>query len=164
MSRDPLDPANARTAIENLMFTYAERIDAGDLDGVAALFEHGRIVDAEGQLQGEGVVGVRAIYEAATKIHADGTPMTQHVTSNLILEFADDMRSARVRSRCTVLQAVPPDFPLQPIITNDYEDAFAWDASRGWHFVERKMIPKRLGDLSQHLKYDLARVMPDPEA
>ena len=27
---NPLDPANARTAIENLMFTYAERIDAGE--------------------------------------------------------------------------------------------------------------------------------------
>ena len=27
---NPLDPANARTAIENLMFMYAERIDGGD--------------------------------------------------------------------------------------------------------------------------------------
>ena len=73
---NPLDPANARTAIENLMFTYAERIDAGDLDGLAALFEHARILDTDGNVQGEGVAGVRAIYENATKIHADGTPMT----------------------------------------------------------------------------------------
>ena len=29
--------------IENLLYTYAERIDAGDLDGVADLFAHGRI-------------------------------------------------------------------------------------------------------------------------
>ncbi|HYJ54992.1 MAG TPA: nuclear transport factor 2 family protein, partial [Mycobacterium sp.] len=28
--------------IENLVYTYAERLDAGDLDGVAALFAHGR--------------------------------------------------------------------------------------------------------------------------
>ena len=35
---NPLDPAHARTAIENLMFTYAERIDAGDFKGLAALF------------------------------------------------------------------------------------------------------------------------------
>lgn len=156
---NPLDPAHARTAIENLMFTYAERMDAGDLDGVAALFAHGRILDRAGNVQGEGVDGVRAIYEAATKIHEDGTPMTQHVTSNLILEFAEDMRSAAVRSRCTVLQALPPDFPLQPIITNYYEDEFAYDEVHGWHFVVRKMIPKLLGDLSQHLKYDISQVM-----
>ena len=29
--------------IENLLHLYAERIDAGDLDGVAELFRHGRI-------------------------------------------------------------------------------------------------------------------------
>jgi len=33
--------------IEDLLYTYAERIDAGDLDGVAALFEHGRICAME---------------------------------------------------------------------------------------------------------------------
>ena len=30
-------------AIENLLYTYAERIDAGDFDGVAALFEHATV-------------------------------------------------------------------------------------------------------------------------
>jgi len=35
-------------AIENLVHTYAERIDAGDLDGVAELFAHGRIHGVEG--------------------------------------------------------------------------------------------------------------------
>ena len=33
--------------IENLVYTYAERLDAGDLDGVAALFAHGRICGME---------------------------------------------------------------------------------------------------------------------
>ena len=28
------------------------------------------------------------------------------------------------------------------------------DESIGWHFTERKMKPKLLGDLSRHLKYD----------
>lgn len=157
---DPQDPALARIAIETLMFTYAERMDGGDLDGVADLFEHGRILDSDGNVMGEGRDGVRAIYERATKIHADGTPMTQHVTSNLIFVFAEDIRSAEVRSRCTVMQALPPDFPLQCIITNYYEDEFAYHETRGWHFVTRKMIPKLLGDLSQHLKYDISDVNP----
>jgi hypothetical protein len=32
--------------IENLLHRYAELIDGGDLDGVAALFAHGRITTA----------------------------------------------------------------------------------------------------------------------
>ena len=35
--------SDAAREIENLVYTYAERIDAGDLDGVAALFAKGRI-------------------------------------------------------------------------------------------------------------------------
>ena len=35
--------ADAAREIENLLHTYAERIDAGDLEGVADLFAHGRI-------------------------------------------------------------------------------------------------------------------------
>ena len=34
---------DAAREIENLLHTYAERIDRGDLEGVAELFEHGRI-------------------------------------------------------------------------------------------------------------------------
>ena len=66
--------------IENLLYTYAERIDAGDLDGVADLFAHGRI---HGQEDGppetvfEGRDAVRALYGMATRIYEDtGTPKT----------------------------------------------------------------------------------------
>ncbi len=148
-----LEPANARTAIANLMFTYAECIDGGDFDGIGALFARARILAADGQVQGEGREGVKAIYDASTKLYEDGTPMTQHVTTNLIFEFADDGRTAEVRSRFTVMQQLP-DFPLQAIITGYYEDRFAWDEDSGWHFVQRQMKPKLLGDLSQHLKYE----------
>ena len=81
--------------------------------------------------------------------------MTQHVTTNLIFDFGEDGRSASVRSRFTVLQQLP-DFPLQCIITGYYEDRFAYDEAAGWHFTERRMKPKLAGDLSRHLKYDLA--------
>lgn len=150
-----LEPANARTAIANLMFTYAERIDGGDFDGIGALFARARILDAEGNLQGEGRDGVKAIYDRSTQLYEDGTPMTQHVTTNLIFEFAEGGREAEVRSRFTVMQQLP-DFPLQAIITGYYEDRFAWDEETGWHFVERQMKPKLLGDLSRHLKYELS--------
>ena len=153
--RSQLDPANARMAIENLMFSYAECIDAGDFEGIGALFARARILASDGEVQGEGREGVKAIYARSTQLFEDGTPMTQHVTTNLIFAFDDGGRSARVRSRFTVMQQLP-DFPLQCIITGYYEDRFAWDGETGWHFTERRMRPKLLGDLSRHLKYTLS--------
>ena len=152
---DPLDPANARTAIENLMFTYAERIDAGDFEGLAELFSRARMVGPDGSVQGEGKQEIQAIYDRSTKVYEDGTPMTQHVTTNLIFELDTESMTAEVRSRFTVMQQLP-DFPLQCIITGYYEDKFAYHAQHGWHFTERRMKPKLAGDLSRHLKYDLS--------
>ena len=154
-SNDPaLQPANARTAIENLMFLYAEAIDGGDFAAIGELFAHGRMVGPDGGISGEGREGVKAIYDNSTVLFEDGTPKTQHVTTNLIFEFEEDGRVARVRSRFTVFQALP-DFPLQPIITGHYADTFRYDEEKGWHFTERRMRPVLLGDLSRHLKYEL---------
>lgn len=151
---NPLDPANVRTAIENLMFVYAERIDAGDFKGLAALFSKARMIGPKGNVQGTGSEEIEKIYLRATQVYEDGTPMTQHVTTNLILEIAPDGRSAATRSRFSVLQAVP-GFPLQCILTGYYEDRFAYTDADGWHFTERRMKPKLAGDLSRHLKYEL---------
>ncbi len=151
---NPLDPANARTAIENLMFVYAERMDAGDFKGVAALFSKARMIGPKGNVQGTGSAEIEDVYVRFTQVYEDGTPMTQHVTTNLVLEFAPDGRSASGRSRFTVMQAVP-GFPLQCIIAGAYEDRFAYTESDGWHFTERRMKPKLAGDLSRHLNYEL---------
>lgn len=154
---NPLDPANARTAIANIMFAYAERIDGGDFAGLAKLFSKARMVGPDGSVQGVGSDQIQAIYDRTTKLYEDGTPMTQHVTTNLIFEFGRDGRSAEVRSRFTVVQQLP-DFPLQCIITGYYEDKFSYDDQAGWHFTERRMKPKLVGDLSRHLKIKLVDV------
>ena len=151
---NPLDPANARTAIENLMFVYAEGMDAGDLAGVAKLFAKARIIGPKGNVQGTGSAEIQDLYERFTQVYEDGSPMTQHVTTNVILEFAKDYRSCNARSRFTVVQAVD-GFTLQPIITGYYEDKFAYTEADGWHFTERRMKPKLAGDLSRHLKVEL---------
>lgn len=145
---------DARMAIENLMYRYAEAIDGGDFDEIGEIFKYGRMIGPDGQVSGEGKDGVKAIYDNSTVVFEDGTPKTQHVTTNLIFDFAADDQSALVRSRFTVFQALP-DFPLQPIITGHYADEFAYTDERGWHFVERGMRPVLLGDLSRHLKYTL---------
>jgi hypothetical protein len=151
-----VDRAAARAEIEALLYTYAERIDAGDFDGIGRLFERGRMLAPNGDVLGRGATEVAAIYERSTRRYEGGRPMTQHQTTNVIVHLAEDGRSAESRSRFSVLQALP-DFPLQCIIAGEYEDRFARDARAGWHFTERCMKPTLIGDLSRHLRFELAR-------
>src|SRR5262245_65250639 len=99
-SRPMADDAN-HAAIAALVYGYAERIDAGDLAGVAALFADGVYRSDRGGRY-EGAAAVRAVLEKVVKLHDDGTPRTKHVTTNLIVEV--DGNAATARSYFTVLQ------------------------------------------------------------
>ena len=48
--------------IENLVYTYAERLDAGDLDGVAALFAH-QPAEGTAGLDDDEIAGLEERYE-----------------------------------------------------------------------------------------------------
>lgn len=133
--------------IKNLIYRYAELIDAGDLAGVAALLERARLLGPDGAEQGKGPDSIEAIYRGFTRLYPDGTPLSHHVTTNIILEVDGD--SASARSYFTVLQATP-DLPLQPVIAGRYHDTFSRDAG-GWYFSSRQMLPRLAGDLSAHL-------------
>jgi 3-phenylpropionate/cinnamic acid dioxygenase small subunit len=142
-------------AIENLLYTYAERIDAGDYDGVADLFAHGRIHGVEGggpETVFEGRDKVRALYGRTTRLHEDtGTPRTKHLTTNAIIEVDDEAGTATSRSSYVVLQATDV-LPLQPIITGRYRDTFH-RVDGAWWFESRTMYVDQTGDLSQHLLF-----------
>lgn len=144
-------PDNARQ-VENLIYSYAERIDRGDLAGVAELFRHGRIRPLP-EVVFEGSEEVRGMYDAATRIHADGTPLTKHVTTNVAVEVAPDGSSASARSYFTVFQATD-DLPLQAIIAGRYHDTFH-RVDGEWCFDTREMFVDLTGDLSHHLLFEL---------
>jgi hypothetical protein len=73
------------------------------------------------------------------------------VISNLAvtIDDADGTPIATASSRVTVLQAVPPDFPLQAVMTGRYADRFRWTDDR-WVWVERRMAISQRGDTSKH--------------
>ncbi len=140
------------TEISNLVYRYAECIDDGDFPGVAALFAQGSVVGPDGQAS-SGYDEVLALYRNAARIYPDtGTPCTQHVTTNLIVDIDADGRKALARSYFSVLQALE-DFPLQVIIAGRYRDEFALQEGR-WVFHRREIHPTLLGDLSRHLVFD----------
>lgn len=139
-------------AIENLLYRYAEHIDNGDLEGVAGLFSKGRITAAVMPEPAVGEAAVLSMYRGSTRLYPDdGTPHTQHVVSNPIIELEPGATTARCRSRFTVLQAVA-GLPLQVIIAGRYHDRFQ-KIDGHWYFAEREMITGLLGDLSQHLLF-----------
>ncbi len=149
------DPARE---IENLIHTYAERIDAGDLEGVADLFAHGRIAASSDAKPEQAIVGrdrVLELYQRSTRIYADGSPHTKHVTTNSIVEVEEGADAAVARSYYTVFQQVD-DFPLQPIISGRYRDSFQC-IDGCWWFDTRVILVDLVGDLSHHLLYELNR-------
>ncbi len=138
--------------VENLVYQYAERIDAGDLAGVARLFAHGRLEASPGVVF-EGEAEVRKLYDGATRLYGDGTPRTRHVTTNVIVTVEDDAGVASARSSYTVFQQTD-ELPLQPIIVGRYHDTFH-RVDGAWWFDTRQMFVDLTGNLDHHLLFEL---------
>jgi hypothetical protein len=135
-------------AIRRLMNEYCFRIDAGDLDGFAALFAHGTWW-VRGDPAG-GATSAAAVRERLVSVILyNGKPNTKHVMTNV--EVNVDEPGVRATAQCyiTVLQAVPPDFPLQAIFSGHYHDRFEC-VDGCWRFALREISPDLLGDLSRH--------------
>ena len=136
-------------AIEQLLYLYAELIDAGDFEALADLLAPA-VVKANGQvLADRDRAAVLLMYETSTRRYEDGTPCTRHVVTNVIIHPDETSGTATSRSTFTVYQSLP-DFPLQPIIVGRYHDRFVRDDG-AWRFDERDILPELFGDLSKHL-------------
>ena len=140
------DLAHDLNEITALIHEYAFRLDAGALDGVAALFEHGELGSTrhDGRLRGS--AEARTNYDNVI-LYADGTPRTQHQITNVTVKV--DGATATARSSFTVLQLIKKRF--QPIVAGNYLDRFE-RADGGWRFSERIFDPRLLGDLSHHIR------------
>ncbi len=135
-------------AITRLMNEYCYRIDRGDLQGFANLFEHARwqvLGDPTG-----GDYGSDAVLKTLNSIILyKGKPLTKHVMSNLQIDVSTDAPKASAQCYIVVFQAVPPDFPLQAIFAGHYYDRFE-KIDDAWRFTARDISPDLLGDLSRH--------------
>ena len=140
--------SDSRDRILELMNQYCYRIDAGDLRGFAELFSRGTWL-VRGDPSG-GDTGVDEVMNTLSNIILyDGKPNTKHVMSNVQIDVNEDGKSASAQCYITVNQAVPPDFPLQPIFIGHYYDSFSCTDGE-WHFTLRDISPDLAGDLSRH--------------
>ena len=157
----PAVPETAGEAITKLIYTYAELIDLGDFAGVADLFEHATLT-FEGF--GDAVRGrdaIEALYARTTRRYEDGTPRTKHVMTNVMVDVdgdgdgEGDGGSASSRSYFTVLQAVPGELALQPVIAGRYRHGYELADGR-WRVTSMHIMIDLMGDLGHHMLFDLA--------
>ncbi len=149
---------DAVTEIRNLVFVYAERIDAGDFEGLADLFTHAEMTFGGIDTVVHGREAALEQYRASTRLYPDGTPRTKHVTTNVQVHVDDGAGTAESRSYFTVFQQTP-ELPMQPIIGGRYEDRFE-RVDGAWRFSHRRIISDLFGDLSQHLLLDPSQIRP----
>ena len=141
------------TEITNLLYRYAELMDAGEFASVAALFEHAkiRLKDKDSLIDNDELLNVWRNY---VKTYSCGTPRTKHLITNPIVEVDNVMGSATCRSYYTVLQAAD-NLPLQVIAAGRYYDEFVRVDGR-WRFSYRDYSLFDLkGNLSSHLTHAL---------
>ena len=139
-----------RYAIQALLTTYAECVDAGRFAEAAAMFEDAtyRVERADGS-EPSSCRGTAEVEEfmAGTLLYPDGTPRTKHVMTNVDIHLDGE----RASSRCyaTVFQQTD-ELPLQPIASGCYLDRFALVGGE-WRFSERVITGFLLGDRSHHV-------------
>ncbi|MCP4466309.1 MAG: nuclear transport factor 2 family protein, partial [Halieaceae bacterium] len=105
--------------IENLIYRYAELIDSGKLEAVAELFRNGAIVSPAHDVSRNGYDEILEMYQLSCRLHDSLTPLTRHLTTNVIIDVEESEIKASARSYYTVIQATPA-LPLQPIISGRY--------------------------------------------
>lgn len=136
-------------AITNVVCSYAEMLDAGDLDGLHRLFARATVYTPGAEEPLEGTDAIRRLIVDAVHLY-DGAPSTKHLVTNLIVEIDGTGTSATARSYYTALQA-RPELPLQPIIAGRWHDRLQKHGDQWW-LVERRIYADLVGDLTHHIK------------
>ncbi|MFJ2770298.1 nuclear transport factor 2 family protein [Streptomyces sp. NPDC087300] len=131
-----------------LIFAWADFIDQGRFDAAAALLASAEIaIDDKPPVRG--VRQIEELLHRVIEIYPDGTPRTHHMTTNSVVKFSDETRTATAKSYFTVFQDATR-LPLQPIAAGRYVDAFRY-VENSWHFVRRHIIFTLVGDLTRHI-------------
>ena len=141
-----------KLAITELLYRYAELIDAGDFDGVGELVARSRFGGPpSGSVEGRKMIA--NTFARTTRRFPDhgNTPRTRHLVLNPIVELEGD--TARARSTFCVVQQTDT-VPLQPIVVGRYADTFAREDA-GWYFTERVVDVQMVGNVSDHLNIAL---------
>ena len=145
-------------AITTLMYRYAEYVDAADFASIGALFTDGEMTTRGMPGAIVGAEAVARLYSHTNTVHPNGTLMTRHLTTNVMIDIDEAADTATARSSFVVFQATPR-VALASIVAGRYRDRFQ-RVDGTWRFAQREMDVQQIGDVSDHLLIDLGSVLP----
>jgi 3-phenylpropionate/cinnamic acid dioxygenase small subunit len=150
----------SEVAICNLLYRYAELIDAGRFEDIMTeLFADARfVIGPEGTPEVDATAMLEILCRTTIR-YPEGTPRTRHIVSNPIVDVDEAAGTATCRSCYTVFQQTDT-LPLQPIVAGRYHDCFE-RVDGTWRFSRRDYtLVDLVGDTSQHLRYPLEPIAP----
>jgi ketosteroid isomerase-like protein len=133
-------------AVRNLLATYCELIDAGDLVGLGSLFSHAVLLGPDGEEIARGATDVTTFYQRLLHLY-DGSTRTRHMLSVPIIHVDGDMATAR--TGYLVAQQLG-EGRAEVIAGGRYRDTFACHDGE-WRFAARQFFLDQTGDLSMHM-------------
>ena len=131
--------------ISNLIARYAELLNLGQVDQVAALFRHGRITAENNAEVYEGTEAVAKMYRDSV-VFPERVPDTLLFTSNLQIHVDGDAAS----SKAYFLAVNQAEGGVEPVLAGRYHDEFR-RIDGEWWFHHRHMLPDLVGNLATHL-------------
>jgi SnoaL-like domain len=136
------------SAITALVHSYALLLDQGEMDAVAALFEHATWrSDPNGPVL-RGSKEVTPVYE---KLKTNqGSPRTKHLLTNLTVNVDPGGSTAYSHCYWTVLQNVEPLRTIEIILSGQYADTFE-KVGGTWRFTDRLIKVDFTGNSSAHV-------------
>jgi hypothetical protein len=133
--------------ITTLVHSYALLLDQGEMDAVAALFEHSTWRSDQRDAVLRGSEEVRPVYEKLKTY--EGSPRTKHLITNLTIEVESEGITASAHCYWTVLQSAGPGRPIDIILTGQYVDKFE-KVEDTWRFADRFIKTDLASDGSLH--------------
>jgi ketosteroid isomerase-like protein len=123
---------SSERAIENLISSYAYLNDDADIAGLGEL-----LADAVCTLDATTVRGRDEVEQLARdiiQVNEDGTSLTRHNITNLIIDVDEDAGTATARAYWTVHQSVH-GFPQHAVLAGRYQNRFERHDDK-WRFTE----------------------------
>jgi hypothetical protein len=134
--------------ITALVHSYALLLDGGDMDAVAALFEHATWRSEPNGHVLRGVAQIRPVYEQLQS--SAGNSRTKHLLTNLTVDVEAGANTASAHCYWTVLRDVEDGRAIEVTLSGQYADKFE-KIDGAWCFADRLITVDLTGDASAHV-------------
>ena len=133
-------------AVRNLLATFCELMDSGELDALGSLFADAVLLGPDGAELARGTAESTLFFSRRLRLY-DGSPRTRHVLSSPVIHVDGDMATSR--TPYLVVQQVGPE-RVEIVAAGRFRDTFSCTGGE-WRFAARQFFLDQTGDLEMHV-------------